>query len=374
SPESKPEAADADDDIGLGVEPLGEGDDAESILLTGDDELEGGIPRPPSTIIGKGDLDEDSDLKLAGGSDAPVAADASASFAGLEELELDLDAEASQVAAKSELAPPSPADSGSELELDLAASGDDLLSGEDAGKTGELPSLSGSIAGLAGSDADIQLGEDEDDDLVLGGSDENLSLSSGDSGINLAPSDSGFALDEVPLDLSGSAIGSQLDLASLSASAEATSSPDLGATPGKSDAPEASGDFLVSLGEEEPADEEDAIVAFDDIEEEDDAPAFEASESFGGEEEEVDSEADYAGGLSAAGMSAVGAAPAAATVVASVDEATFPGWVIGLLAGGLFICALCGVMALDLLQSMWAWEEPYGVNSALMDGLLSIMG
>lgn len=375
------EAADGegdDLDIGLGIEPLGDGDDAESILLTGDQDLEGGIPRPQSTIIGKSELSLDDDLELASSSDvapaipAPPAAD-SGSFDGIEELELDLESASSpkldsgsdaETPAKPEA--PAAADSGEfeleELELDLAGSdtnvesksGSDILG--DVDLDSESPSLSGlgSVTGLSGIDS-IDLAADEDDDMVLGGSDDSGDLAAGDSGINLSPSDSGFALDEVPLDLGGSAIGSQLDLASLSAAGSDASGPAISGLGGE--------DFQLTPADSGEDDEDSSqIVALDDISEEED-------EDIGGFEpdEEVDFEGGFDGGIG----TEAGAAPVGSV---AVQEVPFPGWIIGLLSAGFFSMLLGGLMALELLQSMWSWSEPYSFNSTVMDGILGIFG
>lgn len=360
---------DDDDDIGLGIEPLGDGDDAESILLTGDDEIEGGIPRPQSTIIGKSDLSLEDDLMLAAGSDAASKSSASA-FDDLDELELDLEAESRVLEAKhADAARKAAAESDlklgadSDLDLDLAGSaagisGSDILGKSDLDEAG-TPGLSGpgSIAGLSGLDS-IQLGEDEDDDLVLGGSDGSDGLAAGDSGINLSPSDSGFALDEVPLDLGGSQIGSALDLAALSKAGSGMSG---------------LGSAMSGLGGEDfqltPADsgdeEEDSsqIVALEEVGEEDeDLPGFEA----------VDEGDDFGGSFDGGGFGTEAAA--GPVLVGSTPDVPFPGWVVGMLIAGFFSMLLAGVMVLDLSQSMWSWDEPFAFSSGLMDGLLSLIG
>ena len=360
--------ADDDEDIGLGIEPLGDGDDAESILLTGDDEIEGGIPRPQSTIIGKSDLSLEDDLKLASGSDAGSKSSVSA-FDDLDELELDLETESRVLETRhADAARAAAAESGlklgadSDIDLDLgdasAVRSSDVLGKGDLDEAG-TPGLSGpgSIAGLSGLDS-IQLGEDEDDDLVLGGSDGPDGLAAGDSGINLAPSDSGFALDEVPLDLGGSQIGSALDLAALSKAGSGISG---------------LGSAMSGLGGEDfqltPADsgeeEEDSsqIVALEEVGEEDeDLPGFESAD-------EVD---DFAGGFDGGGFGTEAAA--GPVLVGSAQEIPFPGWVVGMLVAGFFSMMLAGVMALDLVQTMWSWNEPFAFSSSLMDGLLSLTG
>lgn len=377
--EAAEDSTEDDDDIGLGIEPLGDGDDAESILLTGDDELEGGIPRPQSTIIGKSELSLEDDLQLAGGSDlgpAPLAGDktdtpAGSAFDDLEELELDLEAESSRILDSKELAKAKEAaaaasESGElelddDLELDLAGS---AVSNESSGSDilgGAPPSnldLAGSISGISGADA-IDLAADDDDDLVLGGSDDG-GFAAGDSGINLSPSDSGFALDEVPLDLGGSAIGSALDLAALSAAGSGVSGLGSGVS-GVSPAE----DFQLTPADGGEEDEEDSsqIVALEEVGEEDeDLPGFEPVD-----DGDDDLEGGFGGGM--------GAEPVGAPVAAgSAQEIPFPGWVVGLLGAGFFSMLLCGIMAMDLVQSMWAWDEPFAINSSIMDGLLGIFG
>lgn len=351
------------DDIGLGVEPLGEGDDAESILLTGDDEIEGGMPRPQSTIIGKSDLSLEDDLRLSGGSDA--AAKSSAAFEDLEELELDLETESRVLEAKHADAARKAAQSSiklsadSDIDLDLgdasAIRGSDVLGKGDLDEAG-TPGLSGpgSVSGLAGIDS-IQLGEDEDDDLVLGGSDGSDGLASSDSGINLSASDSGFDLGDVPLDLGGSQIGSALDLAALSAAGSGVSGLAMSGVGGE--------DFQLTPADSGDEEEDSSqIVALEEVgEEDDDLPGFEA----------VDDGDDFGGGFGGGLGTESAAAP---VLVGSTAEVPFPGWVVGVLGAGLFAMLLAGVMALDLLQSMWAWEEPFSFNSTLMDALLSITG
>lgn len=366
-----------DDDIGLGVEPLAEGDDAESILLTGDDSLEGGIPRPASTIIGKSELSLEDDLELASASDAKQESGSGSALEDLDELELDLEAEASRITEEKPAAAEQPAAEESELELDLASgssvdsSGDgssDILGGGASGP--DLAGSAGSIAGLSGIDS-VELSDDDDDDMVLGGSDDNLGFASGgsDSGINLAPSDSGIALDEVPLDLGGSAIGSALDLAALSAASGLAGGQPSGVGPASSAAAE---DFQLTPTDAGDDDDEDSsqIVALEEVsEDEEELPGFEPA----------DDDDDDGGGFGGASglQSGIGAgteAGAAPVVIGSGQEITFPTWVVALLGASAFAMALCGLMAMDLLQSMWAWDEPFALTSPVMDGLLSLVG
>ena len=202
----------------------------------------------------------------------------SGNFEDLEELEVDLEAESSRILAPDDVAKaqaaakaaassktsPAPEQVGRHERSRSRALGSDLsVAGSDINLGGKEGS-SGALAGLSALELD------DDDDQVLGdGSDVTLSGES--SGINIiSPSDSGLALDEVPLDLSGSApIGSSLDLGmGSSISEDDVSLEPLAINVG----PESKvGDFqLTPLGDDDGDDEKDSsqIIALDDISEE----------------------------------------------------------------------------------------------------------
>ncbi|MCO6047256.1 excisionase family DNA-binding protein [Aeoliella sp. ICT_H6.2] len=372
------------------------GDDPESILLS-EAEL-GDSDRPPSTIIGRSELDDALDLELADedssvtsksnpapksdvkladledlDSDAsatgelPSSEDASVDFDDVEDLGIDLEAESSRIlqpedvaaaqqAASDQAQQKSPETSDLELDLDddyeLAASSSGGLGGlsniESADDDEEL-SLSGSEinvgdeskasgAGLTGLSA-LELDDDDDDDFVLGdGSD--LTLSSADSGINLAPADSGLSLDDAALDLGGSAVASGIDFG------EAAGLVADDAEPGEFE--------LTPMAADDGSDDEDdssQVIALD---------AFE-------EQEEAD---DL---LGAGGAPAGTAMPAAAgfsqTATVPRQEIQFTGWQVMFLTLCLMLLALCGMMTIDVIRSMWSWEEPFSVNSSLIDSL-----
>ncbi len=386
---------DMEDDV-LGVEPLGDGDDAESILLM-NDEVDDDVARPPSTIIGKSELSLEDDLSLSDDlqlepaegdilSDSPSP---SGSFDDLEELEIDLDAESSRLLDASDVAAAQAAaasiESSDELDLELDGSdalseGSDALLAVDEG-TDELASSdesSGSITGLSGIDQ-IQLGEDEQDDLVLGDESDDLSLASSDSGINLAPSDSGIALDEVPLDLGGSAIGSALDLASLSASIQESQQASADAPSSGSDVTEGDEFLLTPISDEDSGEEDSSqVVALDDIDEEQAPEGSFAFSEIGSADDAGEGsigfeavEDDGLGGDFGGGIDTPSSEPAA---TAALEEATFPGWIFGMLIFCMFSMTLCGLMAMDLVNSMWSWSEPYDLTSSIMEQLIAISG
>lgn len=413
--------ASGDDNMAVGVEPIAEDDDAESILLS-EDELGDSPDRPPSTIIGRSQLREESDdddLELSvsgegGTSDVRLAesvddvlsgkpkAPGSEKFENLDELDIDLEAESSRLlesgdvaaaqqaaAAKEEQeksAAPSPEasdelvlDSGSGLnfEVDTSGAGDAGDTGVQEGTkkpgsdsfaldTEEALDLELTESGVgeqnrggkqteddkaASSDAVLQ--DDGSDDMVLGGGSDDFTLSSADSGINLKPSDSGLALDDAQLDLGGSAVGSSLDLGGSQSEALAPgdSDPLAGASAMEIEGGE---DFnLQPLAEEDADDEEDSsqIIELDAVEEVTEEPAL-------GE------------------GAALGASPAmsGAGAPAMAPEASFSVWnVVGLGLCGLLML-ITGVMMIDILRTMWSWDQPFTTSSPLIETLLGIVG
>lgn len=388
------------------------GDDAESILLS-EAELGDTPDRPPSTIIGRSELavdDDDLDLSPADDDAAAAVSDVilaeasgvlspedvggsevipgggqppSGKFEDLEELEIDLEAESSRIleaedvaaakaaadsqvtspAAESDLSlAPTDSDPGMAGLSDVTAedSGDD---DSNVGLTGisSLDVDSGGSAGSLSGLSSIELADDEDDDFVLGDSGSDVSLSGGDSGINLSPSDSGLALDDAVQALGGSAIGSSLDLGSIGGSgvqmgSEAMASGELAS----------SEDFLLTpMDEDNGDDEEDSsqIIALEAV---GDDGAITGDSMLG---------ADDGGSMEIGGpeMAGVGAA-AGAGAVSMVPEAQFSVGSVVLLTCCVGLFGLCGVMMIDVLRNMWAWNEPFDINSSLIDGLLGLFG
>lgn len=374
------ESSDLDLDLAEG------GDDPESILLS-EAELGDSAEGPASTIIGKADLDAGSDLDLASeepsalesdvrladiddlGSDAgatgelPSVTSPAVNFDDIEELELDLEAESSRILAPEDVAAAQQAAQqqqqqavgpASDLSLDddfeLGSSSDTGLSGlsalgldDPSGAGSQIDVGGGSFAkgdaGLTGLSA-LELDSDDEDDFVLGdGSD--LTLSAADSGINLSPADSGLSLDDAPLELTGSAIGSGLDLG------EGSSVSFLG------EDIEGSGFELTPMAEDTTGEDDDSsqVIALD---------AFE-------EQQEAD---DMLGGGLGAAMAPSPGFGAVATV--PVQEAQFNGWHIAFLSMCIVLLGLCGIMVVDLIRNLWSWDQPYQVNSTIIDSLNSL--
>jgi excisionase family DNA binding protein len=339
---------------------------SDSILLS-ETELGGVSSRPPSTIIGKVDLDPEgdldltlqeestamSDVKLAATSDVLAGgdslemeqpADLSDNFKGLAEVDVDLEAQSSRIlspgdADKVKAAAKAAAEPAPSSNLELAPTDSDLgLAGSAVGKD----EAAGGITGLSA----LELAED--DDQVLGeGSD--IALSAESSGINIiSPSDSGLALDEVAL--SSASMSSPLDLGGAMGSDVALEPLEL-----SEDEMEGEEAFqLTPLGEEDEEEKDSSqVIALDEIDEEAAAPVFQVEpgdEGLG---------ADFA----TAGL-VPGAMPVA---VATTEDLSMPGWVFAILSINLFLLLICGMMAFDLVRNIWSWDEVSTVNSWLLE-------
>lgn len=384
-------------------------DDDESVLLS-ETEFGDSGGRPPSTIIGKVDLDPNGDMDLvleseeeAGQSDVKLASPAGsadsgaiampeevaasdpevsrAQFSDIEELELDLEAESSQILSSDDTeaarkAAQPEAELGAESDVGLAEASDIGLSGGsslelDEGISGGLTGISelgigegsdaGSVGGMTGISS-LELDDDDDGDVFDDGSGSDITLTSQDSGINLiSPSDSGLALDDAPLDLGGAAMGSSLDLGD--AVEESIVLDDPSGDLSDSGKPEASGDFLLTPSFEDAegeADDESSsqIIALDEVSEDEGAAAL-----LGGADD----------GMLGDDFAASGLAAGAATVAAIADEESFSmGTIVGLAACIMLMC-LCGMMSYDLVRNIWSWNEPYSLNSSLIDAVLSLL-
>ena len=388
-------------------------DPSDSILLS-EEELGESVGPHPSKIIGKSDLegedadleltldddihDEQSDVKLAppGASDVHSSKIAgsgvldseetgsggdSGAFENLEELEIDLAAESSRVLSPEDVEraqaaskPATPKQDDSALRLDDEA---ESIDDNNMGST-DVPMLDkegDQATADEGSGSEIDLADDGD--LVISDpSGSDITLDSGDSGINLvAPSDSGLALDDIPLDIGGSAILSSL---SLSGDSDPEISLLADSEVGKESAAlQTDDDFqltpLSEAAQEADGDSSSQVIALD-------ADIGELGESAVAQFDEVDltGEADDAVVLTEdfsaapAGDLGVGYAPSA-TGAAAME---FPYSVPNVLA--LFFVAvlllLAGVMMLDIVWSIWSWQEPYSLSSSLLDALLGIFG
>jgi hypothetical protein len=393
-------------------------EDPDSILLS-EVELGQSNESTSSTIIGgrpgTGNP-ADSDIQLAKGSDSALnlgsaiggeektgsdVADAGGSgvsplFDELDTLDLEMPSAADSGIssgildmAGSKAAPAAdPATSDVKLAADSAiaapqAEGSGLAIGDE-----ELALGSGSDAGLeleggSGGSA-IDLSEDMDDDLVLGGSSHSDISRAGDSGISLLdPADSGISLESPPLELGGSAVES-LELGEEDMMLDDEPAMKTTIKSGPPAEPGSDDDFLLTPLEDAGAEESDSgsqVIALDNEVEFDEAGASVATDEpgLGGLlEEDLGEGLGAAAELSAAALTpaaaqkaAIAPAPAAAGGVWVAPEPAYSGWNVASLILCSLLLMMCGMFTYDLMRNMWSWDQPYTVNSSMMNMILS---
>jgi excisionase family DNA binding protein len=320
--------------------------DESAIQLRADDF---DIASPSSTVIGRageGASDAPAHVELHD-DDEPLSAASDSVFS----LDLDDDAPVAS-------APPPPPPGGSAIHLDTPPTPNPVLD-----------------SGIVLAD------ENSDDEFVLGGPGSDITLSPGDSGISLVdPSDSGLSLD-APLELNASSSGLGESSFELTGSGE-----DLGSA-ADFDSDEVmdlkTGDeFLLTPstaeGEDSSDDSGSQVIAIDA------EGAFEDSDSgmFGSMGDSSQSallEEDVSAGAGPLGGPMMGAAaPAlAGGVVMSgpvAAETPYPVWVVVMMFFCVLFMALCGMMMYDLVRNMWSWNQPYTVNSSIMDLIMGMFG
>jgi excisionase family DNA binding protein len=261
---------------------------------------------------------------------------------------------------------------GSEDELSLGeATADEEIQAEDEEQ----------LIDTAEGGSAIDLAGDEDGELVLGGSSHGDLSRTGDSGISLLdPSDSGLSLESAPLELGGSAVES-LELGEddmILTEDEAAAASDAG---GAAVEQESDDDFLLTPLEEASAEESDSgsqVIALDeDVEFEDAGPGASGigtlEEGAGLLEDDLGEQlgGGLGGGVLTPAPAPHPAAAAGAAAAAAAPETPFSGWNILSLALCSVLLLVIGMFMFDLLRNMWSWQQPYSVNSSLMDMVLS---
>jgi excisionase family DNA binding protein len=265
---------------------------------------------------------------------------------------------------------------GKDAELDTSAGGTGDLNLADEASSGDSGSLLLSND-LAMGESLLSLGEDSDD-MVLGapsGLGSDVSLDPKGSGINIGkPSESGLSLEE-PLELGGSQMESlelpeDEEFVSLG---DAASDPD-SATMLKADEEFALGPQMMGMGDDS-SDSGSQVIELTDSETFEDSAGTVIGPSdmlgMGG-----GFQAAGAGLAVGAGMVAMGGAAGGqpqATLPAAAVEAPYSVWnVIGLLCV-VMVMALTGVLMVDVLRNMWAFDAPYSVSSSIMDSLIEAL-
>lgn len=354
-------------------------------------DLDSALTLEPSS--GSDVLDVGSGVKSGSGAGSGL----SPMFDDLDTLDLDLPSAADSGISSKILADLPPADGPGSSKTVIgggrSAEGSGLgLASEDELALGEAAADDEIMLDVDSGGSAIDLAEDVDDDLVLGGSSHGDISRTGDSGISLLnPSDSGLSLESAPMELGGSGIVDSLNLGDDDLLLEEESPAAVG---GGGDAgisgigdlgvdaadDQSDDDFLLTPLEEGAAEESDSgsqVIALDDDVEFEEAPVG-AFEEAGGGLLEDDLGEDFGGGgaLGAESLSAAparGMAPAAAgaSMMAVAPEPPFTMWNVLSLALCSVMLLMCGMFAFDLLRNMWSWNEAYSVNSSMMDMVLS---
>ena len=353
-------------------------DEESKTVLVSDLELGGSDVTTESTVL-KGGAPELSDIELDDPEDEPMhgASDLSLSGVGfgsdvtLTEAEDEAPAEPSAVGSQFEdledLDVDLEAGPGSDVQLETAEQGgseltlieddEELVSGSDPG---------GSDPGSA-----VELGEDDDEELVLGpGSD--ITGSAADSGISLLdPADSGLSLEEEPLELSGS-VAESLELGE----DDMIALDDQAADPDDATQLGGEGDFdLTPLDEGSgEGDSSSQVIELDESGE----VQTEADTLLGGAEAGPDMllDEDLGAGEEEATDPLSGAPLGAGSplVATTAPEAPYSIWNVL----GLFLCILVmvlgGMMTWELFRTMFAWDQPHELPATVMDKLIETVG
>jgi excisionase family DNA binding protein len=398
-------------------------DPSDSILLS-DETLGASNAAPPSTIIGKSELAmEDADLELvtdddeldSRGSDVRLAAGASdvlsagiagsgvlddevkesshaSAFENLEELEIDLAAESSRILSPEDVAQVRGKGSSASAQQQAKDGDSDLTLGElelEAADEGtdpvpeELEKKDKSKKAAAAASSDLELATDEDEFVLADAGGSDITLDSGDSGINLiSPADSGLALDDIPLEMGGSAILESLNLSSPGDPEESEISlvgSDIAEKPPARQAPKAKpaaalqtdDDFrLTPLGEtDDDGDSSSQVIALDADMDDLGGPAagILGDDAFAEvADDDMALTEDY-GATDDAGLAVTGYAP-----VAREGEYT----VLNILAlGSCFALLMLGVtVMMDMVRNIWGWDENLALNDSLLNSLLGLFG
>ena len=327
-----------------------------------------------SGIAGSGVLDELTESS--GGLSA---------FEDLEELEIDLSAESSRILSPEDVEKVRETAKASEP---LATDNDDLkLEDDDEMGSTDVPLEElEPVAESADEDDELELDLATDDALVDDGSGSDITLDSGDSGINLvSPSDSGLALDDIPLDVGGSAILSSLSLEGSDPEISLIGDSDVGASGSQAEL-QTDDDFqltpLSEGGQEDDGDSSSQVIALDAGVDE---VGAEVSGMLEGEAGGMLSGIDFTeegdpgammgediGGASMSGLTSGYADPGAAAVPASPEQPYTIGNVV-FLSACTILMLLTGLMGIDIVRNMWSWDENLSINSALLDALSSLL-
>jgi len=383
----------------------------ESILVS-EEELGDSAESTSSTIIGKlgeGE-DADSDLKLTDasdiGSDSPsdlasISSGLGSSLEMSDDLDSGLKLDAEELEGESDVTlvsgtgddsdvalVPDPGSSG-ELAADSGL-GSALEMASGTGDTGNLPDVTSDSGGSGDMELGSELALSDDDDMILGGSDtgSDLALGAGDSGISLgSPSDSGLSLEAdsgislqsatdsgLSLEDDGGSSISSLELPEDEDFVTLDDADELVSVGVQKDE-----EFMLSPSDEMIGDESDSgsqVIALEDSEafDQDAATMLQTGgQALLAETAGMDEQLGSLGGGVAVAAVTPGAAPTFAPA-AELNEAPYSIWnLMGLMAIMLFLC-ISGVLMIDIVRNMWAWEEARDVSTSISDGVTTAFG
>lgn len=380
NPDSSPEVSImGDDDVGLADEPVDD-DSASDVRLILDDDLLGDDSAPEVPADGGSDSDvqlvdtgeggSDSDVKLVDTSDPEIGGTGSDSDVRLVE----------------------PVGNASDSNV--------LVGGEDHDEDGLTLAAGSSI--LGGEDSGISL-EAADSGISLEAADSGISLESLDSSINLSnessaeftlgdAADSGISLsaddeeDETKRTMAMESLGDEDDLDDTKFEMEAVGSSEYEITGlGEGDdeeeedtsvlllddEDESSGNSATMVGAGEDEFDEEAFDLGEDEADEFDDFDMEAA-TVAGDDDELDDldvfdavDEDFDDGFGDVSQGEF-AAPVGMRVPAAVEPEWGTGMFVGVLVSSILM-AICGLMMIDLVRSMWSYHGPAPYTSPLLD-------
>jgi len=362
--------SDSDSDIRLiDDSPPVSDSDSDVRIASGDSDSEVRLA-PPENEDSDSDVqilggDSDSDIRLI---DSDTAADDDSVLTSDSEID---QSDAATIAAGSGILDQAPADSG--ISLETADSGITLDSAE-SGITLESPD---SGIALEVVDSGISLSDDDDDDAF------QLAV---DSGIDIdGPADSGIALEgtdqsdndlyqTIPM-IESPVGGDSLDATQIEVPTLGGGESDfeIGAFEEDEDDAEIGEDSSAMLFDDDTSGDAATVVkrtADEDFDLDDEFDELEVDDDgLEGEDDELDvfdaDDDDFDDGFATGESQAEFVAPQVgmvAAVEADWGAATF----VGLLLSASVMC-VCSVVIFDLVQAMWAWNEPAAFNSSLLD-------
>ncbi|MEM8679266.1 MAG: hypothetical protein AAGF97_07945 [Planctomycetota bacterium] len=346
------ENADSGSATSVGLPPAGDVDSIE-IVDADDDDIK---------LAGESGLVMDalggSDLSLAPGSDVSID---DAKEDDDDSLELTVSGSSSELKLAS-----------SDSQIELSESDEAIDLGADGDEASDMDiDLSES---LDLSDDELEISLDSSSEIDLDGSDlklegetgvglpmgSDITLNAGESGINLAtPTDSGISLEETPGEL---AIGDD-EMLELGEATEIEFE-DVGGDLDDEGELQADDEFLLTPAGDamEESDSGSQVIALDTEELEEGGAAVLTDDDTGGDFSPLPADDEEASPLPVT------------PGLAAAKESGYSLWNVLSLGAVAIPLMLTGVMMLDLVRHMWTWDEPYSINSSLMDFILSMFG